>query len=101
MFPITLTSLAVPGVSDVLGELGSGILVPEALGVDGLVKAVSELRSGSVDAGALVETAKRDLARYRPESVATTLRDAYRAAGASRRGSGLVLASGLAPQEHP
>lgn len=75
---VPVVGFDVPGVRDALTTWGSGLLVPEAEGVGGLVAALRRLRTEPLLAVGLRERARSGLVRFRPESVATELLDLYR-----------------------
>ncbi|MEZ5962844.1 MAG: glycosyltransferase [Planctomycetota bacterium] len=84
---VPVVGLSVPGVRDVLGAWGHGVLVEEAAGVDGLVAACAELRAPERRA-AVAADARQAVGRFAPAAVAQQLASAYEgtlAAAAQRR----------------
>lgn len=73
---VPVVGLSVPGVRDVLGAWGHGVLVDESAGVDGLVAACSSLRAADRRA-LLVEAARAAPDRFAPHAVARQLVNAY------------------------
>lgn len=73
---VPVVGIDVPGVHDVLGPWGAGVLVPEERGVRGLVAALERLREGPHRA-VLVAAARGSLRRFAPAAVAAALTDAY------------------------
>jgi len=73
---VPVVGLSVPGVRDVLGEWGHGVLVAETAGIDGLVAACAELRSAERRA-AVSEAARAAVSRFAPAAVARQLARAY------------------------
>jgi glycosyltransferase involved in cell wall biosynthesis len=76
---VAVVGVAVPGVRDVLGEWGAGVLVDEREGVDGLVAACASLRDGRRRTE-IAERARPAVARFAPDAVAATLVERYEAA---------------------
>jgi len=72
----------VPGVRDALSHFGRGLLVPEADGPAGLLRALRTLRADSAAQKALIADARRAVHACSPEVVAARLLDSYRAASA-------------------
>lgn len=83
---VVVVGLDVPGVHDVLGPWGAGVLVPEAEGAAGLAAALLRLRDG-MQRSILVDDALAALPRFAPARVARTLLDAYAAALSAPRRS--------------
>ena len=88
---VPVIGLDVPGVSDVLGEWGAGLSVPENAGVEGLARAVTDLQQDPTMAVEIVERGRLGLARFDSRAVASRLRERYAAA---REGRGEVLVAG-------
>jgi glycosyltransferase involved in cell wall biosynthesis len=68
----------VPGVRDVLGQWGRGVLVPESDGPPGLARALMALRADRAAAAALVQDARAHLSSFHPDVVAAELLAIYR-----------------------
>jgi glycosyltransferase involved in cell wall biosynthesis len=67
----------VPGVRDVLGPWGAGVLVPREQGAPGLAEAVRRLLADPRRREAIVAAARQGLGRFAPAAVARALADAY------------------------
>ncbi|MBL8728715.1 MAG: glycosyltransferase family 4 protein [Planctomycetes bacterium] len=76
----------VPGVRDVLGRWGGGLLVPVAAGPAGLGAAVARLAEGPALTAATVAAARAGVGRFAPTAVAAQLLGLYEAA--KRAGAG-------------
>jgi glycosyltransferase involved in cell wall biosynthesis len=74
---VPVVGFDVPGVRDVLGAWGAGLLVPPAAGVGGLAAAVARLRAEPSLAGELRARARAGLGRHAPAAVAAQLAAAY------------------------
>ena len=74
---VPVVGFDVPGVQDVLGAWGAGVLVPPEGGARGLASAVERLLGDGDRRRDLVERARRGLHRFAPAAVARELADAY------------------------
>ncbi|MEM7198814.1 MAG: glycosyltransferase family 4 protein [Planctomycetota bacterium] len=81
---VPVVGFDVPGVRDVLGEWGRGVLVPRGEGAAGLARAVRALAAEPERRRSLIAAGQRGLARFAPTAVAAALCDAYRQALAER-----------------
>ncbi len=90
---VPVVGFDVPGVQDILGAWGAGVLVPPEQGARGLATAVEQLLGDDARRRDLVERARSGLRRFAPAVVARQLADAYAeglADQASRASSGGV-----------
>ncbi len=76
---VPVVGLAVPGVQDVLGEWGAGVLVAPEHGLDGLIAACATLKDARRTSD-LVATAKASVSRFEPAAVARELVTHYESA---------------------
>jgi phosphatidylinositol alpha-mannosyltransferase len=83
---VPVVGFDVPGVRDVLGSYGGGVLVPEAAGDAGLAAALVALAADARKRQACVDAGREALGRFAPEHVAAVLLQAYESACAARVG---------------
>jgi glycosyltransferase involved in cell wall biosynthesis len=74
---VPVVGFDVPGVRDALGPWGSGILVPERLGAEGLASALRSLRASPDRAVEIAQRAKERLPQFAPLAIASQLLRLY------------------------
>ena len=74
---VPVVGFDVPGVCDALGPWGSGILVPESHGSEGLASALRSLRASPERGVAIAHRAKEHLPQFAPAAVAAQLLRLY------------------------
>lgn len=74
---VPVVGFDVPGVQDLLGPWGGGLLVPRERGSEGLADALQRLREEPGLRRAITAAGREGLHRFAPETVARQLADAY------------------------